>query len=68
MARKKKPVQIGKIRKEDLIKHSRPIQHIPFRTGAYLTEEDRPRKKFRSEDFNHEDLVEDYDDDFDLEV
>lgn len=78
MANKKKPIRVGIIRKEQLLKDSRPRQDIPFKTGKHLTEKKigsqlteryRPRKKFRSEDFTQEELTGDYDleDDFDLE-
>lgn len=71
MGRKKKPVRVGLIRKEDLLKHSRERDPILFKMGYHMTEEDRPRKKFRSEDYTDEELAGDYgiddEDDFDLE-
>jgi hypothetical protein len=66
---KKKTIRVGIIRKEELLKNSRPRQDIPFKTGYYMAEQDRPRKKFHSEDFTYDDLKDDYlDDDFDDDV
>ena len=72
MARKKKPVRVGLIRKEDLLKHSRERDPLPMKVGPHITEADRPRKKFHSEKMIDEELYGDYDDyndddDFDLE-
>ena len=50
---------------------SRERDPILFKMGYHMTEEDRPRKKFRSEDYTDEELAGDYgiddEDDFDLE-
>lgn len=50
MPKKKKPEKIGTISGMDLLKHSRPRQDIPFRTGWNKTEKDRPRKKLKPRD------------------
>ena len=62
MARKKKPIKVGLIRKEDLLKHSRERDPLPMKVGSHITEADRPRKKFRSERMSDEELYDDYDD------
>ena len=43
MAKKKKVEKIGVITAEELLKATRGIQDIPFRTGAH--EKRKPRKK-----------------------
>lgn len=42
---KKKKENIGTIKGIDLIKKTKGMQDVPFRTGTYMTEKDRPRKK-----------------------
>lgn len=37
--------KIGTIKGIDLIKKSAPKANIPFKTGKYITEKDRPRDK-----------------------
>lgn len=44
MSKKKKNETIGTVKSIDLIKQSRPIQDIPFRTGIY-TDKRKKREK-----------------------
>jgi len=46
MAKKKKVEKVGTIKAIDMIHTSRPIQDIPFRTGAY------ENKKYKREKVN----------------
>ena len=46
MAKKKKVEKVGTIKAIDMIHASRPIQDIPFRTGAYVN------KKYKREKIN----------------
>lgn len=66
MSNKKKPIHVGVIRGEDIRKKSRPRLDVPFQTGEYLREEDRPRKKIRPIDLDDEDLGLDLDDDLEF--
>lgn len=43
--KKGKTEKIGVIKGIDLVRKSRPMQDIPFRTGRYNTKKDRPRDK-----------------------
>lgn len=47
---KKKKIKVGTIPGIDLVKKTRPPQDIPFRTGGYKTEKDRPRKRYSPRD------------------
>lgn len=58
---KGKKQTIGTIKGSDLLKKSRGIQRLSFRTQVYLTEKDRPRNK------NWRDWIDD-DDDIESEV
>ncbi len=51
----KKKISVGTISGQDLLKSSRPQQDISFRTGAHMTEKDRPRKKMKPKDYRRED-------------
>ena len=51
----KKKISVGTISGQELLKSSRPKQDISFRTGAYMTEKDRPRKKMKPKDYRRED-------------
>ena len=53
---KKKKIKVGTISGLDLLKSTRGIQNIPCRTGAHMTEKDRPRKKFKPKDIRKEDF------------
>ena len=46
MAKKKKTEKVGTIKAIDMIHASRPIQDIPFRTGAHVN------KKYKREKIN----------------
>jgi hypothetical protein len=46
MAKKKKTEKVGTIKAIDMIHASRPIQDIPFRTGAHVN------KKYKREKVN----------------
>lgn len=48
--KKKKKEIIGVIRGKDILKATRPMQSIPCRTGAHMTEKDRPRKRVKPRD------------------
>lgn len=52
MGKKRKPENIGTIKGIDLLKKSRGIQDIPFRTGAHMSEKDRPRKKITPKNYD----------------
>ena len=45
MSKKKKKETIGVIKGTDLLRNSRGVQEITFRTGGYNTKKDRPRDK-----------------------
>lgn len=45
MSNKKKTQKVGTIKAEDLLKSTRGVQNIGFRSGKHMTEKDRPRKK-----------------------
>lgn len=45
MAKKKKKEKIGTISVNDLLKKTRGIQEISFRSGAFQTKKDKPRDK-----------------------
>jgi hypothetical protein len=51
----KKQISAGTISGRELLKTSRPKQDISFRTGAHMTEKDRPRKKMKPKDYRRED-------------
>ena len=51
----KKQISAGTISGRELLKTSRPKQDISFRTGAHITEKDRPRKKMKPKDYRRED-------------
>lgn len=51
----KKQISAGIISGRELLKTSRPKQDISFRTGAHMTEKDRPRKKMKPKDYRRED-------------
>ena len=51
----KKKISVGTISGQELLKSSRPKQDISFRTGAHMTEKDRPRKKMKPNDYRRED-------------
>jgi len=51
----KKTISVGTISGKDLMKATRPRQDISFRTGGYMTEKDRPRKKMKPKDYRRED-------------
>ena len=51
----KKQISAGTIYGRELLKTSRPKQDISFRTGAHMTEKDRPRKKMKPKDYRRED-------------
>lgn len=53
---KGKKQTIGKIKGADLLKRSRGIQQISFKTSAYLTEKDRPRDKNWHKWINKDDI------------
>lgn len=44
MAKKKKKIEVGVISGLDIIKQTRPIQDIPFRTGVYT---DKRKKRVK---------------------
>ena len=52
----------------EILKKSRPPQDITFRTGKYMTEEDRPRKKNWDYDpeFDFEDEFEEIEEELEL--
>ena len=51
----KKKISVGTISGQELLRASRPQQDISFRTGAHMTEKDRPRKKMKPKDYRRED-------------
>ena len=51
----KKKISVGTISGQELLRASRPKQDISFRTGAHMTEKDRPRKKMKPKDYRRED-------------
>lgn len=51
MANKKKTEKVGTISGLDLLKKSRPIQDIPFRTGSY-TDKRKKRKKVNKRNYD----------------
>lgn len=54
MAKKKKTIKVGTISGLDLLRQTRGMQDIPFRTGRHMTEKDRPRKKFKPNNITKE--------------
>lgn len=44
MKKKKKEI-VSVIKGIDIVRQTRPMQDIPFRTGGHLTKKDRPRDK-----------------------
>ena len=52
MSKKKKTEKIGTIKAIDMLKQTKPMQDISFKTGKYLTEKDRPRKRFKPRDID----------------
>ena len=48
---KGKKEKIGTIKGIDIIKKSAPRADISFRTGKYMTEKDRPRKRYSRKDY-----------------
>ena len=51
MAKKKKTQKIGTINGMDLLKNSRGIQDIPFRTGSY-TDKRKKREKVNKRNYD----------------
>ena len=51
----KKKIEVGTISGRELMKQMAPRQELSFRTGAHMTEKDRPRKKMKPRDFRRED-------------
>ena len=51
----KKKIEVGTISGRELMKSSAPRQGISFRTGAHMTDRDRPRKKLKPRDYKRED-------------
>lgn len=51
MSNKKKTETIGTIKGIDLIKQSKPIQDIPFRTGVY-TDKRKKREKVNKRNYD----------------
>ena len=52
MAKRKKTEKIGMISGIDLLKKTRGVQEISFRSGAFQTKKDKPRdKKWRKWDY-----------------
>ncbi len=49
MAKKKKKEKVGTIKAIDMLRQTRPMQDIPFRTGAY-DDEKYKRKKIKKRD------------------
>jgi len=43
MSNRKKKETIGVIKGVDVLKKTRGIQNIPFKTGKHMSEKDRPR-------------------------
>ncbi len=50
----KKKITVGTISGKELMKSSAPRQDISFRTGAHITEKDRPRKKMKPRDYRRD--------------
>ena len=48
-------IEVGTISGRELMRQTAPRQEISFRTGAHMTEKDRPRKKMKPRDFRRED-------------
>ena len=48
----KKKETIGVIKGIDLVKNSAPKFEATFKTGKYMTEKDRPRKKVNKNNFD----------------
>ena len=44
---KKKKEVIGIIPKEKIFQAEKPRHEVSFKTGRYMTEKDRPRKRFK---------------------
>ena len=65
---KNKTISVGTISGMEILKKSRPPQDITFRTGKYMTEEDRPRKKNWDYDpeFDFEDEFEEIEEELEL--
>lgn len=53
MAKKKKTEKIGTIKAIDTLRQTRPMQDIPFRTGAY-DDKKYKRKKFKKRDMDRD--------------
>ena len=51
----KQTISCGIIKGDDLIKSSSPRQEITFKTGGYITDKDRPRKRIKPRDFRKDD-------------
>jgi len=51
----KQTISCGIIKGADLIKSSSPRQEITFKTGGYITDKDRPRKRIKPRDFRKDD-------------
>lgn len=47
----KQKISVGTISGRELLKKSAPRQEMSFRTGAHMTEKDRPRKKMKPRDY-----------------
>ena len=51
---KKKKEKIGTISAEELLRQTRGISKPSFREARYMTEKDRPRKKYKPKDYKEE--------------
>jgi len=51
----KRKISCGTIKGSDLMKATKLRQNITFRTGSYMTDKDRPRKKIKPRDYRRED-------------
>lgn len=49
---KKKKEKIGTISKEIIFQAEKPRSSVSFKTGRYMTEKDRPRKKYKPTDYD----------------
>lgn len=49
---KKKKEIVGIIPKEKIFAAEKPRYEVSFKTGRYMTEKDRPRKKYRKSDMD----------------
>lgn len=49
---KGKKEKIGVIPKEKIFQAEKPRHSVSFRTGRYMTDKDRPRKKYKARDYS----------------